>query len=113
MKEKKLKRIIEGPMEKLEKASGGVNLGTEDADKICFAIGDIYTDYVRVDPPKWPCPKCGSWNVGNYDPGTIYQMRVYCKDCGFFGCRDGENDEWWGDDIEDELENLGLVKFSR
>lgn len=42
MKEKKLKRIIEVPMEKLEKASGGVNLGTEDADKICFAIGDIY-----------------------------------------------------------------------
>lgn len=113
MKEKKAKRIIEVPVEKLESVSGGTYFGTSKADKVCDAIGEIYTDYVRVNPPKWPCPKCGSWNVGNYDPGTIWQMRVYCKDCGFFGCRDGDDDDEWGDDIADELEEMGILKFSK
>ena len=42
-----------------------------------------------VSPPKWPCPKCGSWSVTNIDYSFLMQMRVHCKDCGFFGCRDG------------------------
>ena len=102
------KKPIEESLENLEKASGGANFGTDNADEICFAIGNIYPDFVQIDSPKWPCPKCGSWNVGNYDPGTIYQMRVYCKDCGFFGCRDGGDDLFWNNDIADELDKLGL-----
>lgn len=105
MKECKTKKISE---DGLEKVSGGVNFGTENAEKICDAIGEMYTDLIRINPPKYPCPECGSWNVGNYDPGKLYQMRVYCKDCGFFGCRDGGDDLLWNNDIADELEKLGL-----
>ena len=105
----KEKRKIEVSEETLEKVSGGQDFGTYNADKICNSIGHIYSDYPQVDPPKYPCPKCGSWNVGNYDPGSMYQMRVYCKDCGFFGCRDGGDDIFWGNDILDELKGAGLV----
>ena len=45
-----------------------------------------------VDPPKYPCPRCGSWKVRNYDPGSFYLMRVACNDCHFWGCRDGSPD---------------------
>ena len=89
--------------------NGGRNLGTKGADRICNGIGNIWNDYVKLESPKYPCPKCGSWNVGNYDPGTLYQMRVYCKDCGFFGCRDGDDDELWGNEIELELYRSGVL----
>ena len=105
MKEKLPK---EESLENLEKASGGQNFGTAHAVDICIAIGNIYSDLIRIDPPKYPCPKCGSKNVGNYDPGTLWQMRVYCKNCGFFGCRDGGDDLFWNNDIADELDKLGL-----
>ena len=49
----------------------------------------------KVNPPKWPCPKCGSKEVSNYDPGAFLQMRVFCKNCGFLGCRDGSNPFGW------------------
>ena len=105
----KEKRKIEVSEETLEKVSGGQYYVTDNADAVCSAIGEIYSDFIRVNPPKYPCPKCGSKNVGNYDPGAIYQMRVYCKDCGFFGCRNGFDDIFWGNDILDELKDMGLV----
>lgn len=106
MKECETKKVSE---DGLEKTIGGVNFGTEKADEICDAIGEIFEDCERVKPPKYPCPKCGSWNVGNYDVGSFFQMRVYCKNCGFFGCRDGGNDKFWNDELVDILENMGLL----
>ena len=50
----------------------------------------FHEDWQQVTPIKWPCPKCGSRNVLNLDPGALWQMRVFCGDCGFYGCRDGE-----------------------
>ena len=107
-REKKSKRI---PLstDNLERVSGGSNYGTENADEICLAIGDMFTDLALIDTPKWPCPKCGSWNVGNYDPGVFFQMRVYCKDCGFFGCRDGEDDALWDPEIKKQLKEWDLL----
>ncbi len=46
--------------------------------------------FEEVSPPKYPCPKCGSWNVKNTDPGIWWQMRVICYDCSFRGPRDGQ-----------------------
>ena len=63
--------------------------GALDAAAGVSFVGEISDPYPQVNPPKWPCPKCGSWNVINYDPGVIYLMRVKCKDCHFYGCRDG------------------------
>ena len=70
---------VELPDELLDEVSGG---GLWD-----WVCGWFETDL--VDPPKYPCPKCGSWNVRNYDPGAFYMMRVACNDCHFWGCRDG------------------------
>lgn len=43
----------------------------------------------EVDTVKYPCPKCGSWNVKNYDPGWFRQMRVAClqQNCRYRGIR--------------------------
>ena len=73
---------VELPDEMLDEVSGG---GLWD-----WVCGWFETDL--VDPPKYPCPKCGSWKVRNYDPGTFYMMRVACNDCHFWGCRDGTPD---------------------
>ena len=51
------KKPIEESLENLEKASGGANFGTDNADEICFAIGNIYPDFVQIDSPKWPGQK--------------------------------------------------------
>ena len=76
----------------------GVALPDEVLDAVAGG-GDLFEDivgmfqfYELVDPPKWPCPKCGSWNVLNHDPGAFRQIRVQCRDCRFFGCRDGSPD---------------------
>ncbi len=49
---------------------------------------------IDYEDPKFPCPVCGSWNVGNADPGLFRYMRVVCFDCGAFRDRDG--DDPWG-----------------
>ncbi len=41
-----------------------------------------------VEPPKYRCPKCGSRNVKNWDPGVLSNMVVKCQSCGFEGSRD-------------------------
>lgn len=96
-------------MKDLEKVSGGHHFGTDNAYDKCYWVGHIYSDLIRVDPPKYPCPECGSWNVGNYDPGNLWQMRVYCKDCGFFGCRDGGDDILWAGFIREHLKEKGIM----
>ena len=66
---------------------------------------------VRIDKPKWCCPKFGSWDVANYDPDRWFlQMRVYCKKCGFYGCRDGDDDGILGDGIETYLYRNKIIK---
>lgn len=64
-----------------------------------------------MDRPKYACPKCGSYNVANYDTGKwFYQLRVYCKNCGFYGCRDGDDDGVLGDGIEAYLYRNKIIK---
>ena len=89
--------------DELDNVNGGRNFGTFKAEEKYLAIGYIWKEYVRLDEAKYPCPECGSWNVGTYDPGWQYLMRVCCKDCGFFGCRDGSDDDKWGNEIEYNL----------
>ena len=62
----------------------------ENAKKYMLALG--YK--VEFGNPKYPCPVCGSRNVGNADPGIFRYMRVICYDCGAFRDRDG--DDPWG-----------------
>ena len=106
---KPLPKMEKQSEDELERVSGGRLLLSGNADDIYYAIGDIYNDYLLVEPPKYPCPRCGSWNVGNYDPGTIWQMRVFYKDCRFFGCRDGYADELWGELIEKKLKDRNIL----
>lgn len=75
--------------EKLNEVAGGGLLGD-----IKTAFSEI--DYEKckvVNPPTWACPSCKSWDVTNYDPGMLYQMRVKCHNCGFSGARDGTPDQ--------------------
>ena len=79
------------PDEALDAMAGGDDFWSQfkEFDK---TITEPSTPYPPVKPPKWPCPKCGSWNVFNYDPGVFRLMRVRCLDCCFYGCRDGSPD---------------------
>ena len=85
--------------DELEKTTGGIYLETGKLPHyrdIASAIAS-HPEFVSwLKTPKWPCPKCGSWKVENYDPGDLYQIRVYCHDCGWYGCRDGEEDNKFG-----------------
>lgn len=49
-----------------------------------------YGSLHSLESVKYACPKCGSWEVFNYDPGVFYEMRVACTECGFYGTRKGE-----------------------
>lgn len=106
-KEKKLeKNEIETIMEMSEEELNEV-VGGRDVYCVTYKQDPEEWDYLdrkysahfekKVNPPKWPCPKCGSKNVSNYNPGFLLQMRVFCKDCGFLGCRDGSNPFGWHD----------------
>ena len=63
-----------------------VDMKVKYAEEYCNLL-----DVKLVSPPKYPCPKCGSWDVKNYDPGWFYRMRVICTKCGAFCERDGRN----------------------
>ena len=76
VKEELKKKIDEMSDEELDQIAGGKDIPYGTAKELKYV--------------KWACPKCGSKNVINYDPGVWYQMRVACRDCGFYGCRDGE-----------------------
>lgn len=73
--------------EELDNVAGGSTVST---DKIFDWLRDNIEGFNKdyVTPPKYPCPKCGSWNVDNIDIGVFYQMRVRCHDCGHYGVRD-------------------------
>ena len=79
--------------EDVQEVAGGAYDGTYEQDPQGWINQDNWyaRHRERVNPPKWPCPKCGSWEVTNLDPGALYMMRVHCKACGFFGCRDGSH----------------------
>ena len=114
MEEKEMKEIEIVDEDKINTVTGGRNFGHGDwkvEQEKYLAIGYMWRDFPRLETPKYPCPKCGSWNVGNYDPGDLYLMRVYCKDCGFYGCRDGTDDDKWGNEIEYRLYRDGLIKY--
>lgn len=96
--------------ETVEKTTGGRLFSTYYADDIAHEIGQVFEGLKRTDEVTRPCPRCGSWNVANYDPGTFYQMRVYCKECGFYGCRNGDDDEKFGDAIELRLIRRHLMQ---
>ena len=101
MSDKKYKKAIEIDDQQLDKISGGRNFGTYKSQK-----------------KYWPLATYGKIMLGwmkqntHYDPGTLFQMRVYFKDCGFFGCRDGSDDDRWGNEIEYSLYRDGLVKYN-
>ena len=101
MNENKPKKISLSA-ENLKKISGGYDLGTKNSESIARSLSN-------VNPPKYPCPKCGSWNVANNDPGALFKMRVYCQNCGFYGCRDGEEDEYFTGHVVEELRKIGLL----
>lgn len=88
-----IKSLEELTDEELDLASGGVYITSYDNCPSIWRDNDNYLAglYSRVSPPKYACPKCGSWDVSNYDPGIFFQMRVFCKTCGFYGCRDGSD----------------------
>ena len=93
---KENEKTIELSDEKMNEAVGGTDVywSTYDEDPSYWNYRDkVFCERYgkRVNPPKWPCPKCGSNEVSNYDPGAFYQIRVFCKKCGFLGCRDGSN----------------------
>ena len=77
--------------QELQEAVGGYYSGTYDQDPQGWLNQDDWfsNSMDRISKPKWPCPRCGSWDVTNFDPGWFQQMRVHCKKCGFWGCRDG------------------------
>ncbi len=68
-------------------AKEGIELPDELLDAV--AGGGFFTEEdlkgKEVFPPMHPCPKCKSKNVKNYDPGGMFQMRVKCLDCGYWG----------------------------
>jgi len=74
-------RAEELTIDDLDQAAGGMSLFQDHDDEANYTYRDLY------NPPKYRCPKCGSRNVLNYDPGEVWQMRVKCNDCGYFGCR--------------------------
>ena len=82
---KAIERLEELSDEELDAASGGVYITTYAKEPGLWNDNDRYLAgmYKRVSPPERRCPKCYSWNVANYDPGPLFQMRVFCKDCGF------------------------------
>lgn len=88
-----IKSLEEMTSEELDAVSGGVYITTYEKEPNLWLQNDSYLArlYKRVSPPKYPCPKCSSKEVGNYDPGPLFQMRVFCKACGFYGCRDGSD----------------------
>ena len=94
MSENEIKKTEELNDSEMQKVVGGYYSGTYDQDPQGWINQDNWNgrNKKRVDPPKWKCPKCFSWDVTNYDPGWLSQMRVHCKNCGFWGCRDGSPD---------------------
>ena len=62
-------------IEDLDEAAGGWNISEKSLYKYELAR------------PIYCCPKCMSKNVKNYDPGDIFEMRVKCNDCGYYGER--------------------------
>ena len=50
--------------------------------------------FAMLAPPKYPCPRCGSWNIINFDPGVLYVMRIACYDCDYVGER-GDTETHW------------------
>ena len=110
MKEKTIKTCAPEKLDidALERVNGGISHSANDAVvwkhkynretavnmKWNYAHEYLWNrDVEFVSPPKYPCPVCRSWNVSNADPGFCYQMRVVCRDCGAFKCRDG-SDPW-------------------
>ena len=67
-------------LDELEGAAGGMGLFADRDDERNYTYRDEVT-------PEYFCPKCGSRDVRNYDPGPAWQMRVKCLSCGYFGCR--------------------------
>ncbi len=87
-------RVLDGNKEEISKilSEYGYELKPEEGeitdDEAKAAAGGAR----RVET-KYPCPKCGSWYVANFDPGFFYQMRVICPNCGFRGTRSGESEK--------------------
>ena len=71
---------------------------------IGYAIGSFWE--FTMKEREFPCPKCGSKNAENYDPNPFRLMRVYCRDCGWYGCRDGSEDDKWGPTIKAFIEAI-------
>ena len=88
-KENVKKRIDELSDDELDRIAGGAE--EVDKDRIIMAVYmcEYHFKWKYVDPPKYPCPICGSKNVLNYDPGQFSLMRVICLDCGEFRSRTG------------------------
>ncbi len=74
-------------LEELETSTGGGHTLVE-AEKNKNNKEWVMNHGFGVHPPKYCCPKCGSWNVLNIDIGDLWVMRVDCHDCGYFGVRD-------------------------
>lgn len=77
---------IELPDEALEATAGGQTIiGFESSGKKQRKFGKLVCTI--IDKPEYPCPKCRSWNVENYNPGFLWKMRVLCLQCGYEGVR--------------------------
>jgi len=74
-------------LEELEKSTGGADTFAE-VQKNKNNKEWVMSHGCGIHPPKYCCPKCGSWNVHNIDIGDLWVMRVDCHDCGYFGERD-------------------------
>ena len=66
----------------LDKVAGG-KLGS--GEKLIDSEGQHWTVYDTGD--LYPCPKCGSTEVENWDPGPYKKMWVKCFHCQYWGER--------------------------
>lgn len=65
-------------MDELDEAAGGGNRE--------FPFGKYLSE------TKFRCPKCGSCNVRNFDPGWFWVVRIECNDCGYYGERGSKSE---------------------
>lgn len=75
-------------LEELENVFGGAIIPHDQIDAFHEEIMKKYASYMHI----YDCPNCHGYHCWNLDPGIFRQMRVLCRECGFWGTWTGGED---------------------